>query len=137
MARAGIRVAWVDCALESCAGARGYWIEFVERQPQRLHRDTAGYAVLYPTGKGTGGYAVVAWRQAAASAAEYGVDPGPVLGAAMAHEIGHLLLGNAHSMNGVMAARFRRREVEMAARGELGFLDDQVKRIRATLGSGR
>jgi hypothetical protein len=62
------------------------------------------------------------------------IDAGLLLGATMAHEIGHLLLGrDAHSLNGVMAPRFRRREMEMAARGELRFTDDQMKRIRAAL----
>jgi hypothetical protein len=131
LARAGVRVVWVDCAVESCARARGYLVQFVERQPPRMHAETAGYAVVYPEDQGTGGYAVVAWRQSAVAAAEFGLEAGPLLGAAIAHEIGHLLLGSAHSRNGVMMARFRRREMEMAARGELGFLDDQVQRIHA------
>jgi hypothetical protein len=134
LARAGLRVEWVDCSVEACAAIAGFWIQFVERAPVGLHADSAGYAVLYPAGEGTGGYAVVAWRPVAAAAAEQNLEAGLLLGATMAHEIGHLLLGrDAHSMNGVMVPRFRRREMVMAARGELGFTDDQVKRIRKAL----
>jgi len=133
LARAGVRVEWVDCSVEGCAAVHGFWMQFVERRPSGLHTETAGYAVLYPAAEGTSGYAVVAWRPVEAAAAGH-IDAGLLLGATMAHEIGHLLLGgDAHSLNGVMVPRFRRREMEMAARGELGFTDDQVKRIRAAL----
>jgi hypothetical protein len=134
LARAGVHVQWVDCSVETCAEAPDLWIQFVERRPANLHTETAGYTILYPVNGGKGGYAVVAWRPVAASASEQGVDPGPLLGAAMVHEIGHLLLGrDAHARSGVMVPHFRRHEIEMAARGELGFTDEQAKQIRAAL----
>jgi hypothetical protein len=132
LSRAGLQVEWVDCARQPCASISGLWIQFVDQRPPGLHGETAGYAVVYPAAAGTDGYAVVAWHPVQAAAAELDLDPGPLLGAAMVHEIGHLLLGrNAHARSGVMVPRFRRREMEMAARGELGFTGEQVKQIRA------
>jgi hypothetical protein len=59
------------------------------------------------------------------------IGPGPVLGAAMAHELGHLLLdSHAHSHDGVMAERLRPAELIRAARGELRFDDQQAEAIR-------
>jgi hypothetical protein len=135
LARAGVRLEMVDCTIEACAAIAGFWIEFVDRIPKGRHAETAGYAVLYPAAEGIDGYAVVAWRPVEEGAVRQNLEAGLLLGATIAHEIGHLLLGkDAHSMNGVMAPRFRRREMEMMARGELRFMDDQVKRIRARLG---
>jgi hypothetical protein len=137
LARAGVRVTWVDCEVASCATIPGYWIQFVERRPAGLHAETAGYTVLHPAAEGMAAYAVVAWRPLEAVAAEQDLDPGPLLGAAIAHEIGHLLLGsNSHTRSGVMVARFRRREMEMAERGELGFTDEQASQIRSAVASG-
>jgi hypothetical protein len=134
MASAGVHVTWVDCEVTSCATIEGHWIQFVERRPAGLHAETAGYAVLHPPAEGMAGYAVIAWSPLAALATEQDLDPGPLLGAAMAHEIGHLLLGrNSHTRSGVMVARFRRREMVMAERGELGFTDEQVIQIRAAV----
>jgi hypothetical protein len=133
LARAGVKVEWVDCALETCAGIPGLWLQIAERRPVGLHTEATGYAVV-PYGRGTDGYAVVSWELVTIVAREMDLDAGPVLGAAMAHELGHLLLGQrAHAPGGVMAPRFRRRELEMAARGELAFTDAQARQIRALL----
>ena len=44
-----------------------------------------------------------------------------LLGAAMAHEIGHLLFGPAHAHSGIMSPRLGPREMRLAARGALLF----------------
>ena len=54
-----------------------------------------------------------------------------MLGVAIAHEIGHLLLGsNSHALVGIMRAMWRREELQRADREWL-FLSDQAARIRA------
>jgi hypothetical protein len=59
-------------------------------------------------------------------AAEY-----QLLGHALAHEIGHLLLGpNSHSPNGIMSAHWRHRDIQTMARAELLFSEQQSDRIR-------
>jgi hypothetical protein len=53
-----------------------------------------------------------------------------VRGHAMAHELGHLLLGiNAHSTDGLMSAHWTPRELALAAQGKLLFGDAERRRI--------
>ncbi len=65
-----------------------------------------------------------------AAAAGLQSDPAELLGAAIAHEVGHLLLGPAHTTSGVMTAHFRSHEVAMVGRGELLFDSAQAARLR-------
>jgi hypothetical protein len=66
-----------------------------------------------------------------------GGDRAPVdvlLGRAMAHEIGHLLLGaNSHSPNGIMRGHWSPREFRLDARLDLLFTMGQSRRMRARL----
>ena len=53
-----------------------------------------------------------------------------VLGHAMAHELGHLLLGsNSHSSAGIMSGKWRAEELKHAAKGDLLFTAQQAKMI--------
>ena len=55
-----------------------------------------------------------------------------ILGLAVAHEIGHLLLPlHSHSSRGVMRATWDREDFELAARGNLGFTPKQAELIRS------
>ena len=59
-----------------------------------------------------------------------GFHLGPVLGAAMAHEIGHLLLDNAHSQTGLMRAHWTKADLQLVQRSELFFTAEQGELIR-------
>jgi hypothetical protein len=55
-----------------------------------------------------------------------------ILGSAIVHEIGHLLLGpNNHSADGIMCAKWERKQVEQARWGSLLFTSEQSKVLRA------
>ena len=55
-----------------------------------------------------------------------------VLGHIMAHELGHLLLGeNSHSTAGIMSETLRQGEFERAAMGGLLFANDEARRMRS------
>ncbi len=55
-----------------------------------------------------------------------------ILGHAMAHELGHLLLGtNSHSRDGLMAARWNRDDLARAARGDLLFGPEESRRMKS------
>jgi hypothetical protein len=57
-----------------------------------------------------------------------------ILGVAMAHEIGHLLLGpNAHSPRGIMRAHWGREELQLAAMGLFLFSPEDKAHIRHSL----
>ena len=59
---------------------------------------------------------------------------GEILGHAVAHELGHLLLGNLdHSSSGLMKARFGLKDLQRAARGDLLFTEREGTLIRRVL----
>ena len=57
-----------------------------------------------------------------------------ILGCAMAHELGHLLLGSSHSRQGVMRAEWNKEDAWAATQGNLHFTQEQAKLMRAELG---
>jgi hypothetical protein len=62
----------------------------------------------------------------------YGVDPALVLGDAIAHEVGHLLLPRGtHGERGLMRAAWRKDDMYLAARGQLGFTREEATVVRA------
>ena len=62
-----------------------------------------------------------------------GVTLAPVLGAAMAHEIGHLLLDNAHSRTGLMRADWTKADLQHIQNSQLFFTADQGELIRSQI----
>jgi hypothetical protein len=64
----------------------------------------------------------------------YDVAPAVVLGHVIAHELGHLLLGDSsHSGDGIMVAKFREAEFRRAEMGKLLFDERQAAQMRAKL----
>lgn len=62
------------------------------------------------------------------------VDPGTLLGYAMAHELGHLLLGsNSHSPTGLMSADWRTADLIHMEQGGLLFNVEQSRKMKARL----
>jgi hypothetical protein len=83
-------------------------------------------------GLAMGDLATVSVRRVKEEAAEFGVQPCEVLGPAIAHEIGHLLLGQqGHSPTGIMRARWRREDYERAPQGAFKFTAQQAEQMRA------
>ena len=53
---------------------------------------------------------------------------------AIAHELGHLLLGtNSHSVRGLMSAFWSGNQLRLASQGYLEFSDAEAERIQAAL----
>ena len=78
--------------------------------------------------------AYVFYRRVQAEADRYRVSTGLVLGSAIAHELGHLLLPlAAHAPTGLMRACWSRDEFNRAEQGQLRFLPGDAERIRAGL----
>lgn len=137
--KTGVEIGWVDCeASDACrreSGPLEFWLHLLDKRPATVSGDALGFAFLTHEPGNAGGYAAVSWqavRQLTGDSME--IDPGTALGAAIAHELGHLLLdSHAHSSGGVMAARLRPLQLIMAARGELRFDDDQAESIRRAI----
>ncbi len=54
-----------------------------------------------------------------------------ILGHAIAHEIGHLLMGWEHTQIGVMRPKWNKEDIRMAAQGHLPFTHAQAESLRA------
>ena len=97
------------------------------------------FGVIPGTDKKTMGFALgnlasVSVRRVSEEAAEFGVQPYEVLGPAIAHELGHILLGQrGHSPSGIMRARWRREDYERAPRGAFKFTAEQAEQMRAKM----
>jgi hypothetical protein len=94
----------------------------------RSFHDTVLGFVIYPF------LANVYYEYAVRIAKEDGVlfEVPLILGSAIAHEIGHLLLGlNSHSAAGIMEPLWGTKQVQQAVRGTLLFTSQQSKVLRA------
>ena len=62
-----------------------------------------------------------------------GIDPRRVLGLAMAHEIGHVLLNsNSHAPSGLMRADWSRTELRRQDAAAWSFLETEAAQVRVT-----
>jgi len=138
LSNAGVEVIWVDCANPpGCAQDRGpvdFWLHVITGSPNNLHNDATGFAVLTPHWRDSEEYAGVSYSVVEAASKSLDVEVSYILGATLAHEIGHLFLGAlSHSRGGVMSPRLRQEQLRMAARGELMFTPEQASRFRAEI----
>jgi hypothetical protein len=92
-----------------------------------------GYAVIDP-GTGEGTLATVYPDRVERLAATAGVEMADLLGTAIAHEVGHLLLGRTkHSNTGLMREHWRTSEVERRWSADWEFSAVEASEIRARL----
>jgi hypothetical protein len=131
---AGISVTWVECPCAPDLGPNEFWLHMLRNRPPGIHGDATGFAVLMPEGNGATSYAGVVWPAVEEVADSLESAVSDVLGATVAHEIGHILLGSkAHTRSGIMRSRFERAEMRLAASGELRFGPAQAQRMRANV----
>jgi hypothetical protein len=142
---AGLRTQWSNCRLSPaatarrrCAAAAGGVIHlYIRLLPEpmagKLAASTRILGMSVPTSHGT--FPVDAYVFAERVGIFAGQDCGPVsplLGAAITHEVGHLLLaGNAHTVTGIMSAQWGPKEKKDALMGVLKFSRRQSEQIRA------
>lgn len=110
-----------------------FWLRITPQRPPAPSEETLGFTIHEPeAGKG-GGYAYVSYPVAVAVALANDVraSESQILGVAIAHEIGHLLLGSAHSRSGVMCGRWRRQHFELMSIGRLLFTPEETTRLQA------
>jgi hypothetical protein len=131
---AGLKVVWLDCTNGPTPIPQDLCQEALEAEDVRLRivlalgghnfHDTAfGFAiapalatVYYESALGFANY----------DQAEF--EASIVLGCAIAHEIGHLLLGsNSHSVFGIMRARWDRRDIQEGLMGAMLFTPKQAR----------
>jgi hypothetical protein len=139
---ATIDVQWVYCrgelasaALPACQTeptANQVVVRLVRQEGSVPTSSTAdlGHAVV---GSDGGQYAAVFVPAVRARANEWNIGFDLVLGYAMAHEIGHCLLGPKHTSAGLMQARWAREDAREIAQLRLGLSSQEAKRATARL----
>jgi len=142
LGQAGVELAWLRCPprsvldgpLNPCHRSFSpteFWLRIVPQKPPALGDETLGFAIHEPVAGTGGGYAYVSYPMVETLTNSVRADAPQVLGVAIAHEIGHLLLGAAHSPAGIMCARWRRPHFELMRIGRLLFTPEQATQIRA------
>ena len=142
---AGVETAWFECVLtaegphdgEACRGQLGSGELVLRILPRAMAErvpfagDTFGFAQQSTDGQ-PAYVASVFYHRVETLADELGFSRGVILGHALAHEIGHLLLGpGRHAPSGIMRASWKRKDLINASMGSLCFLPQQVEIIRA------
>lgn len=137
--KAGVQTIWLDCPTGHSAvtGPGACWrppepgavlLRILPNTVRNGFRDTMfGFANLPVC-------ASVYYHQAVRLAREHNaiLDLPVTLGCAIAHELGHLLLGsNSHSDAGIMQGRWGPREIQRALMGREVFTPEQAGRLRA------
>ena len=145
LAAAGIDVTWLPCGSDAAAAhaascdtppGRGVLsVRFVRLPgtPSARGELRLGYS-LVDTGIGEGSLATMYVDRVQWLAAQAGADAAVLLGFAVAHEIGHLLLGtNAHAAAGLMRAVWSRAQLQHAEIGDWRFSPDEAVKMQSAL----
>ncbi len=136
---AGLDISWNECwVTHSCnhTPAADEFVLNVIPEGKGCSDGAFGVAFLDPTGNGK--YADVFYKRILEDEETNGEDPGRVLGAVAAHELGHLILGsNSHNLVGVMQPAWDRNTIRMIGRGRLLFTHPEVALMRAKTLTGR
>lgn len=136
---AGVRVTWMSCGLErhpepacdSLLTAADLLLRMIPSSDDSKRPWHALGFSLIDRQQHTGVLATVYVDQVASLARESGVDESLLLGRAIAHEIGHLLIGTSqHSTKGVMRARWTRRELQRDSPDQWRFTRAEMMAMR-------
>jgi len=143
--QAGVELAWLDCptshaeeeeypACEPLLGAMAVDLRILPSSMAARIRSSAeelGVA-LASARAGTASAGWVFYEHVKHLAESHIASDDLILGLAIAHEIGHLLLGpHSHSPGGIMRANWDGKNLEEASRGKLLFTRRQARLIRA------
>jgi hypothetical protein len=126
-AKAGIDATFVD-------GSANLTIVLLSRQTaDKMNQgvDAVGFAPGSETARGRIAY--VLQPRVEKIAEGYSIARGIVLAAAMAHEVGHLLMFNAHSSTGIMRPAWNQADFRQAVHGNLLFTPEQATQMHARL----
>jgi len=140
MAKSGISIVWLSCQAATVDMSHPgpcqidlrpgeFWILIESRRPPKGTSDVLAYTVFDQSGKP--GQTAGVYMPAVADLATHDVDLFAVLGAAISHELGHLLLGEGHTRQGIMSPHWGREQLERIGILDLLFTPEQSKRMRA------
>jgi len=142
LGKAGVAITWQDCSASAagrqsgpCAsglGAADFWLHVAAWKPAAAVGEMLGFTALSRDSEAEESVAGVYYPLVKSMAENLRVEESEILGAALAHEIGHLL-GVGHSRLGVMCPRFGRDHMVQASTGGLLFSAPQASQIRSEI----
>ena len=143
LATGGIRPEWIVCGrsttVAACAvpaGATERLVRVMSTSPQWERRDGVSLGVaLIERGSHSGVFATVYADRVSWLASRAAIHPSLVLGRAIAHEIGHLLLGREHASAGIMRGAWSVTDLRRNASCDWEFTTDEVAALSAALHS--
>lgn len=136
--RAGLRVEWAECAVREGSGdfpcdgmqSRDIHLRILNAALAKgmgTSRNCLGYAIR---DEGFGGIAAVYLHRVVELERQRTASRQAILGAVMAHEIGHLLLPEmTHSTIGLMRGNWNDADLKALAQGRFGFCEAQARRM--------
>lgn len=141
--QAGVELQWTHCPAAATAAAAASHCQEplaanelvlrVQHAAVKTGSQTLGDAVV-DTRVRAGSLATLYADRIVAAATNSGVEIGVVLGRAVAHEVGHLLLGRRdHATAGLMRAHWTAGELRQGARRDWRFSDAEMDEIRSGL----
>ena len=144
LASASIGVEWQLCEVSvpaaPCAtAARGEYVVRVVRAAEDVgpHPQPLGDALVDMT-TGSGGFATISFQRVHRLASAAGTDAAVLLGYAIAHELGHLMLAsNLHNSAGLMRPVWREREVRLDREADWRFTPADTAAIHDRIDSRR
>jgi hypothetical protein len=143
-AEAGLKITWLDYSHKQRSvrcqpgnSSANFFLRIVSAfgtVPQGPGSDALGQSMVPPGGYGyvPCGTASVFYDRVMAFASVWDPNSHEILGDAMAHELGHLLLGPQHSPHGIMKALWTFRDLDLARRGQLRFPKEQLAALQRT-----
>jgi hypothetical protein len=142
--KAGIAVRWLDCPPYSrelgpdqvCRDSadRAFFVVSINEQcPPEEHDIALGYAVL----AGRGNHAAAVYPRISAFEATESEPDADVLGAVLAHELGHLIFRSVRHGKGIMKPIWTRDDLIALGKGRLTFTGDEGRALQSMLVSSR
>ena len=135
MATAGVRVAWKACAsagipgvsCNSPLGGTERVVRLLPTSPSWSRQEGApmGHSVV-DSRLESGVLATIYADRVSWMASRAAINPAVLLGRAMAHELGHLLLGASHSSAGIMRRCWTAKDLRWDSPGDWQFTKEQV-----------
>ena len=137
--QAGVEIVWRDCEEfpEGAGRAGAPWYVIAVRSLERKeHVNAASLEVMgeaFLDGP-DGGEAADAYLPAIRETAEEGgVDGSVLLGYVMAHELGHLILGPGHAVDGIMRGAWGQKQIDALRQRRLRFTREGAERVRRAI----
>ena len=135
--RIGVEIEWVDGSSRQYPGSSQLYLRIIPRLFPNTHCPFGPSHLGYAATSEEGGVLATIFFDRVEKLA-WG-DPSFALGCAIAHELGHLLLGydrrngSPHSASGLMRGPWQRDDLKRKARETMQFTSEDAKRLRARL----